>query len=145
MSQDEIAVMDGSKCIMQLRGVRPFFSDKFDITKHKQYPLLSDYDKKNEFDIEKYVKNRNRLRFKRNDVVDEVCDVGEIAVLFLKEMLSTRSTLMLASIAAHVQVHVLQVLSLRLNHKVFLAHIILNIKKTVASRQSFFMMPGSKA
>ena len=78
MSQDEIAVMDGSKCIMQLRGVRPFFSDKFDITKHKQYPLLSDYDKKNEFDIEKYVKNRNRLRFKRNDVVDEVCDVGEI-------------------------------------------------------------------
>ena len=79
MSQDEIAVMDGSKCIMQLRGVRPFFSDKFDITKHKQYPLLSDYDKKNEFDIEKYVKNRNRLRFKKNDVVDEVCDVGEIA------------------------------------------------------------------
>ena len=79
MSQDEIAVMDGSKCIMQLRGVRPFFSDKFDITKHKQYPLLSDYDKKNEFDIEKYVKNRNRLRFKGNDVVDEVCDVGEIA------------------------------------------------------------------
>ena len=78
MSQDEIVVMDGSKCIMQLRGVRPFFSDKFDITKHKQYPLLSDYDKKNEFDIEKYVKNRNRLRFKRNDVVDEVCDVGEI-------------------------------------------------------------------
>ena len=66
------------KCIMQLRGVRPFFSDKFDITKHKQYPLLSDYDKKNEFDIEKYVKNRNRLRFKRDDVVDEVCDVGEI-------------------------------------------------------------------
>jgi len=50
----------------------------FDIMKHKQYPLLSDYDKKNEFDIEKYVKNRNRLRFKRNDVVDEVCDVGEI-------------------------------------------------------------------
>ena len=75
---DEFAVMDGSKCIMQLRGVRPFFSDKFDITKHKQYPLLSDYDKKNEFDIEKYVKNRNILRFKRNDVVDEVCDVEEI-------------------------------------------------------------------
>ena len=78
MSQDEIAVMDGSKCIMQLRGVRPFFSDKFDITKHKQYPLLSDYDKKNEFDIEKYVKNLNKLRFKQNDMVDEVCDVGEI-------------------------------------------------------------------
>ena len=78
MSQDEIVVMDGSKCIMQLRGVRPFFSDKFDITKNKQSPLLSDYDKKNEFDIEKYVKNFNKLRFKQNDMVDEVCDVGEI-------------------------------------------------------------------
>ena len=77
MSQDEIAVMNGSKCIMQLRGVRPFFSDKFDITKHKQYPLLSDYDKKNEFDIEKYVKNRNRLRFKRNDVVDKAAKTQE--------------------------------------------------------------------
>ena len=62
MSQDEIAVMDGSKCIMQLRGVRPFFSDKFDITKHKQYPLLSDYDKKNEFDIEKYLSHRLTVR-----------------------------------------------------------------------------------
>ncbi len=78
MSQDEIAVMDGSKCIMRLRGVRPFFSDKFDITKHKQYTLLSDYDKKNTFDIEKYVKNRNKLRFKKDAVVDEVYDAGEI-------------------------------------------------------------------
>ena len=52
MSQDEIAVMDGGKCIMQLRGVRPFFSDKFDITKHKRYKELSDYDKKNAFDME---------------------------------------------------------------------------------------------
>ena len=78
MSQDEIAVMDGGKCILQVRGVRPFFSNKYDICKHKNYKYLSDYDKKNEFDIEKYVKNRNRFRFKRNDVVDEVCDVGEI-------------------------------------------------------------------
>jgi type IV secretion system protein VirD4 len=78
MSEDEIAVMDGGKCIMQLRGVRPFFSDKFDITKHKQYKYLSDYDKKNEFDIEKYMKNRNKLRVKREDTVDEVCDVGVI-------------------------------------------------------------------
>ena len=46
MSQDEITVMDGSKCIFQLRGVRPFLSDKFDITKHKNYKLLEDYDKK---------------------------------------------------------------------------------------------------
>ena len=78
MSQDEIAVMDGGKCIMQLRGVRPFFSDKFDITKHKQYHLLSDYDEKNTFDIEKYVKNLNHAKIRNDDTVDEVEDVGEI-------------------------------------------------------------------
>lgn len=80
MSQDEIAVMDGGKCIMQLRGVRPFFSNKFDITKHKQYHLLSDYDEKNAFDIEKYVKNLYHAKIRNNDTVDEVEDVGEIAV-----------------------------------------------------------------
>lgn len=53
MSQDELAVMDGGKCILQLRGIRPFLSDKYDITSHKNYKLLSDYDKKNEFNIEK--------------------------------------------------------------------------------------------
>ena len=79
MSQDEIAVMDGGKCIMQLRGVRPFFSNKFDITKHKQYRLLSDYDEKNAFDIEKYVKNLYHAKIRNNDTVDEVEDVGEIA------------------------------------------------------------------
>jgi type IV secretion system protein VirD4 len=57
MTQDEIAVMDGGKCILQLRGVRPFFSDKYDITKHPRYKYLSDYDKKNAFDIEKYRKH----------------------------------------------------------------------------------------
>ena len=46
MTEDEIAVMDGGKCILQLRGVRPFFSDKYDITKHPNYKYLSDYDKK---------------------------------------------------------------------------------------------------
>ena len=56
MTQDEIAVMDGGKCILQLRGVRPFFSDKFDITKHPKYKYLSDYDKKNAFDVERYMK-----------------------------------------------------------------------------------------
>ena len=79
MSQDEIAVMDGGKCIMQLRGVRPFFSNKFDITKHKQYHLLSDYDEKNAFDIEKYVKNLNRAKIRNNDTIDAVEDVREIA------------------------------------------------------------------
>lgn len=58
MTQDEIAVMDGGKCILQLRGVRPFFSDKYDITKHPRYKYLSDYDKKNAFDIERYRKRR---------------------------------------------------------------------------------------
>ncbi|HGQ7576484.1 TPA: VirD4-like conjugal transfer protein, CD1115 family, partial [Streptococcus pneumoniae] len=60
MSQDEITVMDGGKCIYQLRGVRPFLSDKFDITKHKNYKLLEDYDKKNLFDVEEYLTNRDK-------------------------------------------------------------------------------------
>lgn len=58
MSQDEIAVMDGGKCIMQLRGVRPFLSNKFDITKHKEYRYLSDADKRNRFDIEKHLSRK---------------------------------------------------------------------------------------
>ena len=61
MSQDEITVMDGGKCIFQLRGVRPFFSDKYDITKHKNYRLLEDYDKKNKFDMERYIKKRGNV------------------------------------------------------------------------------------
>lgn len=64
MSQDEIAVMDGGKCIYQLRGVRPFLSDKFDITKHKNYKLLEDYDKKNLFDVEEYLTNRDKIKLK---------------------------------------------------------------------------------
>lgn len=68
MTTDELAVMDGSKCIMQLRGVRPFLSDKFDITKHKRYRELADYDKKNAFDIEQYMSRR--LRLKPNDQVE---------------------------------------------------------------------------
>ena len=58
MTQDEIAVMDGGKCILQLRGVRPFFSDKFDITKHPRYQYLSDADKRNVFDVERYMKRK---------------------------------------------------------------------------------------
>ena len=61
MSEDELAVMDGGKCILQLRGVRPFLSDKFDITRHPNYKYLSDYDKKNTFDIEKYLKRRKPI------------------------------------------------------------------------------------
>ena len=58
MTQDEIAVMDGGKCILQLRGVRPFFSDKYDLTKHPRYKYLSDADKKNVFDVERYMKRK---------------------------------------------------------------------------------------
>ena len=58
MSTDELAVMDGGKCILQVQGVRPFFSDKFDITKHPQYKYLSDYDKRNAFDIAQFLSRR---------------------------------------------------------------------------------------
>ena len=61
MSQDEIAVMDGGKCIMQLRGVRPFFSDKYDITKHKRYKLLSDDNPQNRFDLDNYLNTTLRI------------------------------------------------------------------------------------
>lgn len=69
MSQDEITVMDGGKCIYQLRGVRPFLSDKFDITKHKNYKLLEDYDKKNLFDVEEYLTNRDKIKINRNSLI----------------------------------------------------------------------------
>ena len=61
MSKDELAVMEGGKCILQLRGVRPFYSDKFDITKHKRYKELSDYDERNAFDVEKYLSKNLKL------------------------------------------------------------------------------------
>ena len=63
-SQDELAVMDGGKCILQVRGVRPFFSGKFDITRHKQYPMLLDDNPEQEFNIENYVSNRREMRLK---------------------------------------------------------------------------------
>lgn len=66
MSQDEITVMDGGKCIFQLRGVRPFLSDKYDITKHKNYKLLEDYDKKNIFNIEDYIKRKGKAKLNKN-------------------------------------------------------------------------------
>ena len=75
MSQDEIAVMDGGKCIMQLRGVRPFFSDEFDITKHKRYKELSDFDPKNAFDIEDYVKH---LQHRFNHMVGRYNDIYRV-------------------------------------------------------------------
>lgn len=72
MSRDELSVMDGNKCILQLRGVRPFLSDKFDITRHKRYKELSDFDKKNAFDVEAYMKRQLRLRVKEEFDMFEV-------------------------------------------------------------------------
>lgn len=62
MSQDELAVMDGRKCILQLRGVRPFLSDKYDLTKHPNYKLTSDYDRRNEFNIEEFLSTKLELK-----------------------------------------------------------------------------------
>ena len=72
MSQDELAVMDGGKCILQLRGVRPFLSDKYDITQHPNYKYTADADPKNAFDIEGYLKARLKLK------PNQICDVYEI-------------------------------------------------------------------
>ena len=72
MSQDELAVMDGGKCILQLRGVRPFLSDKYDITQHPNYKYTADADPKNAFSIEDFL--RAGLKLKPN----QVCDVYEI-------------------------------------------------------------------
>ena len=80
MTQDEIAVMDGGKCILQLRGVRPFFSDKFDITKHPKYKYLSDADPKNAFDMEKHLRRRPAVV-----KPDEVFDYYEIDAADLPE------------------------------------------------------------
>ena len=62
LSRDELAVLDGGKCILQLRGVRPFLSDKYDLTQHPNYKLTSDYDPKNAFDIEKYLNRKEKIR-----------------------------------------------------------------------------------
>ena len=72
MSQDELAVLDGGKCILQLRGVRPFLSDKYDITRHPYYKHLSDYDPKNAFNIEAFLSTKAKLK------PDEVCNVYDV-------------------------------------------------------------------
>ena len=79
MSQDEIAVMDGGKCILQVRGVRPFLSDKYDVTKHPRYRELSDFDKKNEFDVERYLVRLCQCRMRGDEIVDETFDTGDIS------------------------------------------------------------------
>ncbi len=82
MSQDELAVMDGGKCILQLRGVRPFLSDKYDITAHPEYKHLSDYSKENKFDVARYVAhykpNRANVGAMPADKEIEVFHAGEV-------------------------------------------------------------------
>ena len=80
MSQDEIAVMDGGKCILQLRGVRPFFSDKYDITRHPKYRYLSDFDKKNAFDIEQFLKRQRRPAIIKPDTVFDYYEIDADAL-----------------------------------------------------------------
>lgn len=78
-SQDELSVMDSSKCILQIRGVRPFFSDKYDIENHSEYKKLSDYDPKNRFDVEKYVRNYDpdpMMKMKKTDMVNYDYNLG---------------------------------------------------------------------
>ena len=87
MTQDEIAVMDGGKCILQLRGVRPFFSDKFDITKHPRYQYLSDADKRNVFDVERYMKRRPAIV-----KPDEPFDMYELSAKELTDKPDNNST-----------------------------------------------------
>ena len=76
MNRDELAVLEGSKCILQLRGVRPFRSNKFDITKHPNYKYLSDANPKNNFDIEKYLSTRLKTK---PDEVYEIFEIDESA------------------------------------------------------------------
>lgn len=91
-SQDELAVMDGGKCILQVRGVRPFFSDKFDITRHRQYPMLLDDNPEMGFNIEKYVSDKKamRLRLSRQEKftgygVDMTAAVKEVTTVSATE------------------------------------------------------------
>ena len=77
MSRDELAVLDGSKCILQLRGVRPFLSDKYDLTQHPNYKYTADYDKKLTFNIEKYLDTRAKLHPKDEFFVIEESLEGE--------------------------------------------------------------------
>ena len=74
MSQDELAVLDGSKCILQLRGVRPFLSDKYDITQHPNYKFLADSDKKNALNIGRFLSTQLKLKTK------EVFDVYSVSI-----------------------------------------------------------------
>ena len=79
MTQDEIATMDGGMCILQVRGVRPFFSKKYDITQHQNYKYLSDADKKNAFDVERYIRAQRKKKHAPAVIApEEVFDLYDI-------------------------------------------------------------------
>ena len=80
MSVDDLATMDGNKCILQVRGLRPFLSDKYDITKHPNYKYLSDADKRNTFDVEKYMSRHLALKADEEYDVYEIDDLDEEAL-----------------------------------------------------------------
>ena len=84
MTQDEIATMDGEMCILQVRGIRPFFSKKYDITKHPNYKYLSDADKKNAFDVERYI--RTQRKKKRTPAVVEPEEPFDLYDIDLSDM-----------------------------------------------------------
>ena len=86
MSMDELAVMDGGKCILQLRGVRPFLSDKYDITAHPNYRYLSDSDPRNAFNIETHLHRQMRLRLEEESQVWEMDVTEEDEQALLEEM-----------------------------------------------------------
>ncbi len=75
MTRDEIAVLDGSKCVLQLRGVRPFLSDKYDLTQHPNYKYTADFDKRYTFDIEKFL--NHRMKLKASEEYDAVGNVPD--------------------------------------------------------------------
>ena len=83
--------MDGSKCILQLRGVRPFLSKKYDVTKHKNYKLLEDFDKKNAFDVEEYIKTKGKIKLRKIRLFVNcenllTCPLGRLICLIYKEV-----------------------------------------------------------
>lgn len=73
MSPDKLQVMDNTQCILQIRGLRPFFSKKFEIEKHHRYPMLFDFDKKNYFDVAKFVaeQQKHRTKLTNDTIIDE--------------------------------------------------------------------------
>lgn len=95
MSRDELAVLDGGKCILQLRGVRPFLSDKYELTQHPNYKLTSDYDPKNALDIEKFVNRKEKIHpddtFIMVDAINSIWSIVGYTVLLCFTLFKTGS------------------------------------------------------